>query len=95
MKRLITVLLAVLLVVGYGYAQTGQTEQAEQTEQTTQAVQTTKSELKPSFIEYHCREHTLDYMEFTPEIYDECVELHTKGLVKADSPDEHLSVVHY
>ena len=92
MKRLITVLLAVLLVVGYGYAQTGKTEQAEQT---TQAVQATENEMKPSFIEYHCREYTLEYMEFTPEIYDDCVELHTYGLVITDSEDEHLNALHW
>lgn len=52
-----------------------------------------KSEV--SFIDVHCRQHAEDYLEFTPDIYQECVDLHTHGLVKPDSPDEHLSAVHY
>ena len=48
-----------------------------------------------SFIDMHCREHAADFTDFTPAIYNECVELHTYGLVKTDSTDEHLSQIHY
>jgi hypothetical protein len=48
-----------------------------------------------SFIDMHCREHTGDFVEYTPEIYNECVQLHMNGLVKTDSTDEHLNVAHY
>jgi hypothetical protein len=48
-----------------------------------------------SFIDMHCREHTGDFVEYTPDIYNECVQLHMEGRVKADSTDEHLNVAHY
>lgn len=57
--------------------------------------QTVESKAPLSFIDRHCSEHTGDFLEYTPEIYDECVQLHMNGLVKADSTDEHLNVAHY
>lgn len=57
--------------------------------------QTMESQAPLSFIDMHCREHTEDFVEYTPEVYDECVQLHMSGQVKTDSTDEHLNVAHY
>ena len=48
-----------------------------------------------SFIDSHCRQHAGEYLDYTPELYNECVELHTYGLVKTDSLDGHLNALHY
>ena len=48
-----------------------------------------------SFIYAHCSEHAADFMDFATDRFNECVELHEFGLVKTDSTDEHLSVLHY
>jgi hypothetical protein len=98
MKRLITVLFAVLLVAGYSTSQATQDTQGTQDTQTiqvTQDTENTQDKTEISFINMHCREHAAEYMDFTADIYKECMDLHTKGLVKTDSTDEHLSVAHY
>ena len=57
--------------------------------------ETLKEQDHMSFIDMHCREHASDYPDFSPSVYDDCVELHTYGLVITDSEDEHLSALHW
>lgn len=43
--------------------------------------QTVDNNAPLSFIDMHCREHDRNFIEYTPEIYNECMQLHMNGLV--------------
>lgn len=49
-----------------------------------------------SYFDAHCREHAADmYAEdFAPERYNECLDLHMKGIVLSESTDQHLASMH-
>lgn len=55
-----------------------------------------QQEQKVSLFNEHCREHAEDpYAEdFAPERFNECLDLHVKGIVLSDSADEHLAGIH-
>lgn len=57
---------------------------------------TGQTERSFSFYDQHCREHAADTYaeEFAPQRYNECMDLHSKGIVLSESSDQHLAVAH-